>query len=243
MQYNIILWDADDTLLDFKAAEKKSFEKTMREAGLPSGEEYHCRYCAYNNALWQEFNEGTVTKEFLLVERFRRYLKEIGADKGPEREPYLLNERYLDNLSRCPDLLPEAYETVKALDGMGASQYIVTNAVSFVNRRRVKDSRIAPFIKDIFVSEEIGFSKPDRRYYERVSRRIDGFCADRTITVGDSLFSDILGGIHAGIAACYYNPGKRRNASQIRPDYEISALHELTQIAEGRKKTARSETG
>lgn len=228
MRYSIILWDTDNTLLDFNAAECYAFKKTMSELSLPCDEKDHKLYCSYNDALWQELNEGKVTKEFLVVERFRRYGAAIGRDIDADR----VNERYLDNLSECSIMMPEALETVKKLDGMGARQYIITNAVSYVNRRRVAGCPLAPYIKDIFVSEDIGYAKPDVRYYEAVFTRIPDFNKEKAIAVGDSLSSDICGGRAAGIATCYYNPLGQQVEDGKQADYTICSLSELTGIVQ-----------
>lgn len=236
MRYNIILWDTDDTLLDFQAAERYGFERTMKEAGLPFDEDSHRLYRFHNDGLWEELNKGQVTKDFLVVERFRRFLKDIHSDVDPVR----MNRAYLNNLSQCSVMMPEALETVRALAEAGAEQYIITNAVSFVNRRRVGNSPLAPFIRETFVSEDIGYAKPDVRYYEQVFRRIPGFAKAKTLAVGDSLSSDIRGGNNAGIDTCYYNPKGKSRAGKadcgVKPTYEAERLSRITALVCGTEK-------
>lgn len=225
LRYDTVLWDIDDTLLDFGAAESYAFEITMKNANLPSDEEHHRIYCGYNLKMWSLFDRGEIKKEELVVERFRLYLNHIGSTHNPA----IINEQYLNNLSDNAVLLPYAIDTLKKLNESGVRQYAITNAVSFVNKKRARLSGIDKYFEDIFVSEEIGFSKPDIRYYRKVFSKVADFNLEKTLAVGDSLSSDILGGNRAGLSTCMYCR-EQKKFSDIVPDYVVNDLRDIIHI-------------
>ena len=96
--------------------------------------------------------------------------------------------------------------------------------------RRIKDSGIGKYFDGIFVSEKIGYNKPDKRFFDVAFSEIPDCSRDETVIIGDTLTSDILGGINAGIKTVYFNPKGRKNDTGITPHYEISSLSELTEL-------------
>jgi putative hydrolase of the HAD superfamily len=109
---------------------------------------------------------------------------------------------------------------------------IVTNGLKDVQNNRIRKSVIGEYIKDIIISEEVGISKPDPGIFEHAFNNIEQYDKSRVLMVGDSLSSDIQGGINFGIDTCWYNPHKTQNQTQISPSYEISNLMELLSILE-----------
>ena len=96
-----------------------------------------------------------------------------------------------------------------------------------VQHSRIASAGIAPYFKGVFISEEIGAVKPQREYFEACFARIPGFDPARALMVGDSLSSDIRGGINAGIRTCWLNYNNKPGREDIRPDYEIASITEL----------------
>ena len=105
--------------------------------------------------------------------------------------------------------------------------YIVSNGNLSVQNGRIASAGIAGYFEEIFISQKIGFDKPRKEFFDACFARIPGFDRQRSIIVGDSLTSDIRGGINAGIKTCWYNPRGKAARADIRPDYCITALHEL----------------
>ena len=110
----------------------------------------------------------------------------------------------------------------------------ITNGIPEVQKPRIKDSGVSEFFSGIFLSEDIGYAKPDERFFEECFKRIDGFQKEESIIVGDSLSSDIQGGINAGILTCHFNP-KSNPYNKIKPDYKISDLSELIPLLDSIK--------
>lgn len=226
MKYSIILWDADDTLLDFHAAEVHSFKKTMKEEGLPFDEDSIKLYAEINQKMWEEFNLGKISKDTLVVERFSKYFEAKKIKSDAEK----INKLYLENLSDCSVLVDGALDIVKKLDELGLEQYIVTNGISDVAHKRIGNSDIKPYIKKVFVSEDVGYAKPDINYFNYVFSNIENFNKNKAIIIGDSCSSDIKGGMNAGIATCFYNPKGNSYSDEYKVSYEIRKLQELIEI-------------
>lgn len=224
-RYTDLLLDADDTLFDFGAASHAAFCALCQELELPYTPEGEAAYQDISEGLWSRLNRGEVTKEFLIVERFRVYLAQCGL----ERDPALCNRVYLRHLGRSTVLLPHAEEVCRAL-AKEHRLYIVTNAVASVQRSRLAASAIAPYFQGAFISEEAGAAKPDRAYYEHVFRSLPDLDPARCLAVGDSLESDIRGANNAGLACCWFNPQGKPRPETLRIDYEIRDLRQLPEL-------------
>ena len=224
-RYQYLLFDADNTLFDFDAANHNAFAKTCEYCGLTYSEELYEFYESINRPLWHQLDKGEVTKEFLVVERFRRFL----AAMNVEADPAECNRIQLAGLGSSTVLLPHALEVVQTL-AQTHKLYIVTNAVASVQRSRLTTSQIAPYITDAFISEEAGAAKPSRAYFDYVFARIDGITRDNCLVIGDSLSSDVQGAINAGLPACWYNLKNEPRPEGMAIDYVIRDLRELYDI-------------
>ena len=168
MKYPYLLLDADNTVFDFDAGNRHAFHEVCARYDIPDTEESFQCYERCNNAMWAAFDRGECTKDFLVVERFRRFLKEMGLDRDAAR----CNELHLQVLGQNTLLLPHALEVCRGLS-REHRLYIVTNAVAAVQRSRLAGSAIAPYITGAFISEEAGASKPSAAYFDYVfSRRL-----------------------------------------------------------------------
>ena len=228
MRYPILLFDADNTLFDFPAAERAAFQEVCREAGFSFSEEGYALYHRCNGALWEDFNAGRCTKEFLLVERFRRYLARSGQAGDPEQ----MNRTHLRMLATSAVLFPDALPVCRIL-AEKRRLYIITNAVESVQRTRFAASPITPCFQDFFISETVGCGKPEKAYFDYVLARIPGAKPEDCLVIGDSLSSDIRGANNAGLPCCWLNHTGRPRPEGFRIDYEIRALTELLPLLEG----------
>ena len=225
MNYDTLFLDADNTLFDFDAANHNAFAQTCQYCGLTYSEELYEFYESFNRPLWQQLDRGEVTKEFLVVERFRRFLAAMGVDADPAE----CNRIQLSGLGSSTVLLPHALEVIEQLSRTH-QLYIVTNAVASVQRARLAGSAIAPYITAAFISEEAGAAKPSKAYFDYVMARIDGITPDNCLVIGDSLSSDVQGAINAGLPACWYNLKNDPRPADMAIDYEIHDLRELYEI-------------
>lgn len=222
MPYKTLLFDLDDTLFDFKAAEKYAITALMEELAIVPTEEKIQTYSQINQSFWNRFEKGLIKKDTLLVERFESFfqehqLKVDGKEMDIKFRTYLEKSHFLieDSINLLNSLSPH-YDL-----------YAVTNGVSKTQYRRLSDSGLNHYFKDVFVSEDTGFQKPMLEYFNYVFNRIPDFETHHTMIIGDSLTSDILGGQNAGIDSCWFNPQRLARPSHIHPTYQITRLKEL----------------
>lgn len=222
-----VLFDVDDTLLDFGKAEAAAIRKTFERIGIPVTDELIRRYSEINAQQWSRFEKGEITREKLLTERFDILFSELGINVPSEMAQasyeYLLGigHYFVDGAEELLEALKYKYEL-----------YIVSNGNASVQDRRLKSAGIIPYFKDIFISERVGFNKPSAEFFDACFEHIPGFEKDKAVIVGDRLSSDILGGINAGVKTCWFNPRGDAPDPDIPADYEIKHLGELPALLE-----------
>ena len=216
--------DLDDTILDFHKAERLAVSKTIRDFGVEPTEEILSRYHVINKAHWERLERGEITREEVLVNRFAVLFRELGKDV----DPTACARAYEGNLSQGHYFLPGAEEAVKSLHEK-YRLFLASNGTARVQQGRLTSAGLYPYFEKVFISQEIGFNKPSREYFDACFARIPGFEPGKAIMVGDSLTPDILGGINAGLTTVWVNPEGKPWGS-IRPDYEIKALSQLEEL-------------
>ena len=223
MKYKLFLFDLDDTLLDFRASEKRSFLHTMHELGLRNGiDALFSQYQAINADLWRRFETGDVSKDFLKVERFRKTF----ALNGIAIDPELASRLYLDSLPDTVVLIDGAREVCETLSRI-SEVGIITNGVESIQNRRIAASGLSDYISFVATSEACGHAKPDVRFFEYAANMARAFSKDATIIVGDRLDAEILGANRYGIDSCWFNPDSMANTSVAIPTYEVASLHDI----------------
>lgn len=223
MKHSLFLFDLDDTLLDFRASEKLSFERVLRELGFAGAVDgLFQQYQIFNMALWRAFEAGTVEKEFLKVERFRQTF----AANDLELDPQAASHRYLESLSETVVLVDGAQRVCAALAEAGEVG-IITNGVAHIQDRRIASSGLGDYISFTATSEACGYAKPDSRFFQFAANMARSFDKDATIIIGDRLDADILGANRFGIDSCWFNPGKLDNDSEARPTFSVGHLDEI----------------
>lgn len=220
-----LLLDLDDTLLDFKRAEAIAIRDAFVELGIEPSDENVALYSKINRSCWAKLELGEYTRDEVLHKRFDMLFSRLGI-KGNSHEAQKI---YEVNLSRGAFYLPGARELLEELLGK-YRLYLATNGIVNVQTPRIEASGIGKYFEDIFVSEKIGYNKPDKRFFDAAFSKIDGFRLEETVIVGDGLASDIKGGINAGIKTVYFNPKGQENTTDIIPDYEIRSLDELPEL-------------
>ena len=227
MKYPYLLFDADDTLFDFPKASARAFTLMCQTHGIPDTPEVRQLYHDINRELWDAFDRGEVSKEYVTLERYVRLLRALGLE---DRDPAQCNEDYLSALGEGVYPLPHAEEVCRELVHRGHKLYILTNAVASVQRSRLRGSVFADIITAAFISEDAGASKPDRAYYEYVCDRVPELTAENALVIGDSLATDIRGANNAGLPCCWFNPKRQTPPQGLRIDYIVTDLRQLLDI-------------
>ncbi|HWO76665.1 MAG TPA: YjjG family noncanonical pyrimidine nucleotidase [Bacillus sp. (in: firmicutes)] len=226
-KYKTLFFDLDDTLLDFEAAEDAALQSLFKDQNLQLSPEIKANYQKINQALWKAYEEGKIDRDEVINTRFSLLFKEYGLEvDGAEIE-----KNYRRYLEEGHQLIDGALELISKLQNH-FDLYVVTNGVSQTQYKRLTNSGLHPLFKDIFVSEDTGYQKPMKEFFDYVFARIPEFSAEQGLIIGDSLTSDIKGGYLSGMDTCWFNPTKKPNHTDIIPTYEIKELRELYQILE-----------
>ncbi len=244
-----LLFDLDRTLWDFDGNADRTYRAMFEEFGLSSlchvdFETFHERYRVINDTLWEAYRNGTLTKELLAVQRFSLTLEAFGCDSNdPDiiRLSRRMGEYYVAEGTRQTGLMPGARELLEWLDTQRDryTMAVITNGFSEAQLPKMKTSGIDRYFDYFFLSEDLGYMKPDRRFFEAALAKM-GAEPGQCIVIGDDYNVDILGAMSAGIPQIYYNrTGKPLPADSPQPTYEIRALSEIQNIVGTR--TARPQ--
>lgn len=223
-----ILFDLDDTLLDFHRSERDAIKQTLASFGIEADDAMMEYYSRVNDSQWKLLEKGELTRDQVLTRRFEIFYAGIGK---PGIDPDETWRRYEHNLSKSWYYIDGAEELLSEMC-RDYELYIVSNGTASVQDGRIAASGIGKYFKDIFISQRIGFNKPDKRFFDAVFERLDGLDRSEALIVGDSLSSDIKGGKNAGIATLWYNPHNGRADGDIQPDYEVTSLDMIPVVAE-----------
>ncbi len=221
-KYQTLFFDVDDTLLDFGAAEDLALSKLFEENSIPFTPDIKAKYKRINLGLWKSFEEGRISRDEVVNSRFSLLMKEYGF----EIDGLSLERNYRSYLEEGKQLVEGAFELVSHLN-KHFDLYIVTNGVSQTQDKRLRASGLHPIFKDIFVSEDAGYQKPMKEFFDYVFARIPNFSSEHGMIIGDSLNADIKGGNLAGLDTCWFNPEMKQNDLGIKPTYQIKKLEEL----------------
>ncbi|MGM9538995.1 MAG: YjjG family noncanonical pyrimidine nucleotidase [Candidatus Onthomonas sp.] len=222
-----VFLDLDDTLLDFHRAEATALTRTFDRLDLPHTPEIAARYSAINLRHWELLEEGRITREQVLVGRFRQLFGELGVDA----DPWTAQECYEHFLSQGHWFLPGAPELLETL-APRYRLYLASNGTTVVQQGRIQSAGIAPYFQEIFLSQQIGADKPSPAFFDACFARIPDFDPAQAVMVGDSLTSDMRGGLAAGIRTCWFNPHHKLPRADIPVDREFDALEQLPAVLE-----------
>lgn len=223
-----ILWDVDNTLLDFEYSMRNSLKECFQLFGISVTEEMIQKYSQINDLYWKRLERKEVTKQELLNGRFIDLFREFQLE---DIDVVRFRTEYQDCLGKIYSFTENSLTVCKDLQTK-VKQYVVTNGVASTQRSKLKLSGLEELMNGIFISEEIGFPKPDKDFFEFCLTHIDEQDRERILIIGDSLTSDIQGGNNVGIKTCWYNPKHETKKDGYKVDYEIVSLREIYDILE-----------
>ncbi len=219
-----VFLDLDDTILDFHRSEAVALRKTLQALNVDPTDEVIARYSEINRAHWKALERRELTREQVLIGRFRQLFEELGMNVSPGVAQAL----YEKNLSESHFFVDGAPRLLMTLSTK-YPLYIASNGTTIVQKSRIASAGIARYFKGIFLSQELGADKPQIEFFERATGQIEGYDPASSIILGDSLTSDIQGGINAGMHTCWFNPhGRARDG--IDPEFEIADLAEFDTV-------------
>lgn len=219
-----VLWDVDGTLLDFSIAESTAIRSLFCEFDLGEcTDEMVRRYSKINEGFWQRLERNEITKEQVLIGRFEAFFAEQGIDPGLARPFNTKYQLRLGDTAVCRD---DSLALVRSLRGK-VRQYVVSNGTVAAQTKKLRLSGLGVLMDGIFLSDELGVEKPNKAFFDKVLEAVSPESLSDVMIVGDSLTSDMQGGINAGIRTCWYNPDRKPLPAEYTVDLVISDLHEL----------------
>ncbi len=220
--YQWLLFDADGTLFDYDRAEAEALKQSFAQLGYGFKPDFSQAYRQINAGLWADFERGEITQAKLKIERFRSLCESLGLAADPAD----LSQRYLRNLALGTYLVDGAEGVVKSLAGRYRLA-IITNGLKDVQRPRFASSAIHDYFSVIIISEEVGSAKPDGQIFDVAFAHMGWPRKEEVLMIGDSLSSDIIGGINYGIDTCWFNPNRLAQPPDLDIRYQITDLDQL----------------
>ncbi|MBQ8341496.1 MAG: YjjG family noncanonical pyrimidine nucleotidase [Clostridia bacterium] len=227
-RYQTLLFDADQTLLDFLKSERAALIEALHTVGVSPTEKMIETYSAINLSLWKRLERGEITKAALREERFAEFSRVYGLSVSVP----LLADNYMKALTTKSFLLDGALEVCQALS-QTCRLYVITNGIASVQHGRFDNSLLAPLFLDTFISDEIGAEKPAKAFFDAVFTKIPNFDSKTTLVIGDSLTSDMAGGIAAGLDTCWFNPEGKPIPADMPITYTVQRLEDVIPLVLG----------
>ncbi len=229
MSYNCVLLDFDETLVSFTQSERIAITKVYNKYNVPVTDENIEYYHKENEKLWREFEKGKIKKKDIEKNRFQKVIKKFGLT-GVTGD--VMNRDYINYLKNSAILIDGAIEFLEDIEDY-ATIAIVTNGIDAVQQNRLKLSRVIDFADGVFISEKVGYNKPDKRIFFSALKTLGVENNKKVLVVGDNLHSDIKGGINAGLDTCWVNFSGEENPTNIQPTYTALDFTQLKIIILG----------
>lgn len=233
MTYQFLLFDLDDTLLDFQAAQAFALPYFLKQEGVAEQDLplYTETYKRMNHQLWEDLEKGLIDRETLQNTRFSK----LFAHFGIEKDGAFLAEKYQDLMAQQGQTLEGALELLQELKAKGFRLFAASNGFLSIQTGRLKASTFDQIFEQVFISEQVGAAKPELFFFETVAKQIEGFDASQALMIGDSLSADIQGAKNAGLASMWFNPKGLENDLGFAPIYEVKNYEELKKILYSKK--------
>lgn len=221
MLFQAIFFDIDDTIMDFKQCSRAALCKSFHELNIKWNDTTIDLFYEIDDALWKRQRQGILSVQEVLNNRFEILFNQLGI----KIDSKICRNLFSEKLGQEHILETAAYETIINLSSR-YKLYVASNGIKKMQLSRLSLAGLLPYFTDIFVSDDIGFEKPDIRFFNECLRR-SGLEAENILFIGDSLEADIKGCQSKGIAACWYNPKHISRPHNQSLEYEIDNLQEL----------------
>lgn len=222
MSYDLLIFDADETLFDFKKTERVAMSKTFERLGMDYDESYHLPiYKEINHQAWVDFEEGLIKQNEIDQRRIGGFIDTCQL----KTETNQMISEYLKALGEGSYLFDGAKELITHLNS-NHRLAIITNGLWDVQKERICKSEIAHLFEGIIVSDKVGVAKPNKKIFELLYEELEIKHDIKALMIGDSLKSDIAGGINFGIDTCWVN-FQGKDKSDVSPTYEIKDMNEM----------------
>lgn len=223
-----VIFDADDTIIDHKECERQALQYLFNKIGQEYKNGYQEIFRPLDSKLWEDVMNGNsiILPEKVPEYRFEVFFNQIGIKYNNYE---LANKLFKEGFKKTASLTKNAYEIIKYLYDKKYKIYVITNGIVELQKPRIRNSLVSPYILDIIVSEEVGVSKPNSKIFNILLEKTN-LKSDEIIMIGDNLEKDIKGAQKANIMAIWYNPNNENNNTNIIPNYQIRDLMEIQKL-------------
>lgn len=226
--YKYLIFDLDDTLMDFKLAEKTAIAKVFTRHGIDDSDQTIELYSKINKEFWESFERGDIKREEIFTGRFERFLKVVGKALSPEK----LSDDYFDKLSLCGFVYDGAKELLKALS-KNHTLIAATNGHLPIQKSRIALSGLEKYFDGgIYISEALGTQKPEKEFFDIILSDLKNPPKSEVLVLGDSLTSDILGAKNSGLDSCYVDLRGKGGGEELYT-YRVTSLKEILNLLKG----------
>lgn len=233
-QYKDLFLDFDDTLYDTYGnaviALQETFDDFRLEQYFPDYQTFSDVYWAANIDLWSRYSKGEITRDYLIVERFRRPLSAGNGLTVTEKLCLEMSDVFLDHCSCKPGVIEGAHELMDYLKGKGYRMHMTSNGFHEVQYKKLAACGLKDYFDTIILSEDAGVNKPSPQYFD-YALKVSGAERQTTLMIGDNLQTDIQGALRAGIDALLFNRWSvDATEAEIPPTFVVDRLSEITKI-------------
>ncbi len=222
-KYQWLLFDLDNTLLDFNASSKIGFKSLIEKINPKlDWESLYPIYRDYNHQVWDEREAGLISHNDLKTKRWRLFFDHADI----EFDPSLANDHYFYYIKNKPFLIEGAIDLLRRLKG-DYRMMIITNGLSEVQWNRLRIMKMESYFEHIIISDEINATKPEFAFFDHCDKLMVSPDKSEVLVIGDTLKSDIKGANDFGYISCWYNYYQTENDSDIEPDYTVQSLADL----------------
>lgn len=227
--YKYMLWDIDGTVLNFEKSQNAAIRALFLKYKIGECTDEMLRvYTDINHKYWEVLERGEKTKSEILVERFIDFFSLYNINVNLAE---IFNDDYQVALGDYASFENDAEEMLNYFKG-NCKLIAVTNGTKIAQTKKLKTTGLDKIFDSVYISEDVGYEKPNVRYFEHVFSEENIKNKNEVIIIGDSLTSDILGGNNIGIDTCWYNPLNKQKDKNVIVKYEISSLDKLKEIVE-----------
>lgn len=226
MKYKYLIFDLDDTLLDFQTGEHEGLVKVMSDVQVPDMTDALAKYAVINRKLWQAYEQGDITKQHIQNTRFEALLEELGMDG----DGLAMEKAYRQELNNNNHVLPGAEELLQKLKEQGYVLIAGTNGETQTQKSRLKNTGFGQYFDQVYISDELGVAKPNIGFYEPIFKANADMNTDNTVMIGDGIPSDMRGGINVGLNTIWVNLKNATLPTDMNITSEVHSLTELGQL-------------
>lgn len=221
--YKHLIFDLDDTLLDFKTAEASAIKQVMAEFGIDPNDENVELYSGINLSFWKRFEKNEIPREEIFEGRFIEFAKALKISIDTRK----MSQQYFEALSLGGQVFPY---TIPLLEYLYKKYTLsaATNGALITQKRRIAASGIEKYFKGgIYISEEIGLQKPQKKYFEHILTALGNPPKNQVLVLGDSLSSDILGANNISVDCCFVNLRGQTLPENLKANFVVNSLEEI----------------